>query len=303
MPIPDYQQFMLPLMQFASNGQEFRLSAAIDAVADQLGLSASDRAEPLPSGTQTKVVNRVSWACIYLAKAGLLDRISRGNYRISEAGRQLLSRKPAQIDNKVLSQYPAFNEFKSLRATKGKAERELDEDDNGTDTPEDLVEKGYAQLRRALASDLLEKVKHCSPRFFERLVVDLLVAMGYGGTRRDAGKAVGQVGDGGIDGIIKEDKLGLDAVYIQAKRWEGPVGRPVAQGFSGSLDGHRARKGVLITTSRFTDDAREYVERIEKKIVLIDGEELAQLMIDHGIGVADMATYALKRVDADYFEE
>jgi restriction system protein len=202
-----------------------------------------------------------------------------------------------------LTKYPTFNEFKALRATRAKTPDVADETDDAAATPEDLVEKGYEQLRRTLASDLLEKVKSCSPRFFERLVVDLLVAMGYGGSRQDAGKAVGQARDGGIDGIIKEDKLGLDAVYIQAKRWEQPVGRPVVQGFSGSLDPHRARKGVFITTSRFTDDAREYVDKIEKKIVLIDGEELAQLMIDHGIGVTDMATYTLKRMDTDYFEE
>lgn len=299
MPVPDYQQFMLPLLKLLSDGQEHRVSAAIEAVAEHIGLSSADRAEALPSG-QSRVINRGSWACIYLTRAGLLERTARGRYRITDAGRQLLARAPERIDNKTLANYPSFTAFRSLRGTSARA---AEDEADSAETPEDLVERGYTQLRETLAADLLDKVRSCSPRFFEQLVVELLVKMGYGGSRQDAGKAVGQSGDGGIDGIIKEDKLGLDAVYIQAKRWEAPVGRPTVQGFSGSLDGHRARKGVLITTSRFTDEARDYVERIDKKIVLIEGEELAQLMIDHGIGVADTATYTLKRLDADYFEE
>ncbi|MBC6937830.1 MAG: hypothetical protein DWB42_18655 [Chloroflexi bacterium] len=172
-----------------------------------------------------------------------------------------------------------------------------------TNTPEEILEASYQDLRTDLAKELLERVKACSPRFFEKLVVDLLLAMGYGGSRKDAGAAIGQSGDGGIDGIIKEDRLGLDIVYVQAKRWDGTVGRPVVQAFAGSLEGFRARKGVFITTSTFSKDAREYVERIEKKIVLIDGEQLAQFMIDYGIGVTEVATYTVKKADQDYFGE
>jgi restriction system protein len=182
---------------------------------------------------------------------------------------------------------------------------ESNHDDSNTDlrTPREVLESGYQELRRDLAQELLNSIKNCSPRFFEQLVVDLLVKMGYGGTRKDAGEAVGQSGDGGVDGIIKEDKLGLDAIYLQAKRWENTVGRPIVQAFAGSLDGYRAKKGVLITTSQFSPEAKDYVSRIEKKIVLIDGEELAKLMMDYGIGVATDATYEIKRLDTDYFEE
>lgn len=304
MPVPDFQQLMLPLLRLMNDGAEHRISELIDALSEQSRLTEAERNEMLPSGVQTRMQNRVSWACIHLMKAGLLERMSRGNYRLSDAGRQLLARNPDHIDIRLLNQYPAYKEFRALRTTRAVATRNgEDSAEPTTETPEDLVGRGYMQLRRTLASDLIEKAKGCSARFFEQLVVKLLVAMGYGGSLADAGKAVGQSSDGGIDGIIKEDKLGLDVVYIQAKRWEAPVGRPVVQAFSGSLDGQRARKGVLITTSRFTEDARDYVDRIDKKIVLIDGEELAQLMIDYGIGVAETETYRLKRLDVDFFEE
>ena len=307
MAIPDFQACMLPMLRLVSDGKDHRLSQVVETLTGQFGLSDVERAELLPSGHQTKIANRIQWASTHMVKAGILERPLRGVLRITESGQSLLRENPSRVDMALLDQFPAYKEFKALKGTRKRESGEEDEDPAAVETlaatPEDLVERGYAQYRSALASDLLETVKTCSPQFFERLVVELLVAMGYGGSRADAGKAVGQSGDGGIDGIIKEDKLGLDAVYLQAKRWDSPVGRPVVQGFSGSLDGHRARKGVLITTSRFTDDARQYVDRIDKKIVLLDGEELAQLMIDHGIGVADVATFTLKRMDADYFEE
>lgn len=307
MAIPDFQACMLPMLRLLSDGQPRRLSEVAETLTTQFGLSEAEKSELLPSGQQTKVTNRIYWASTHLVKAALLERPSRGVLQITPAGEALLQDGPARIDMSVLERYPKYQEFRALKGTRKRANDDdepiLTATEGHAATPEDLVEQGYTQYRRALASDLLDKVKDCSPKFFERLVVELLVAMGYGGSRADAGKAVGQAGDGGIDGIIKEDKLGLDVVYIQAKRWDGPVGRPVVQGFSGSLDGHRARKGVLITTSRFTDDAIQYVDRIDKKIVLVDGEELAQLMIDHGIGVADVSTFTLRRMDADYFEE
>jgi restriction system protein len=194
-------------------------------------------------------------------------------------------------------------EFKEFHRPSHQVEGQAETCDEVSLTPREVMEAGYLELRRGLSQELLERIKSCSPRFFERLVVDLLVAMGYGGSPKEAGEAVGQSGDGGVDGIIREDKLGLDAIYIQAKKWEGTVGRPVVQAFAGSLEGQRARKGVLITTSQFFQDARDYVTRIEKKIVLIEGDELTRLMIDHGVGVAEDASYVIKRLDIDYFDE
>lgn len=208
-----------------------------------------------------------------------------------------------RIDTKLLNQFPEFLEFKNASREEGDAKEGAVDQIDQTQTPEESLEEGYQSLRRGLGQELLERVEAASPKFFEKLVVNLLVTMGYGGSRKDAGQAVGQTGDGGIDGIIKEDRLGLDFVYIQAKRWEGPVGRPVVQGSAGSLEGRRAKRGVLITTSSFTKDAREYVNVIEKRIVLIDGENLAQLMIDYGVGANEVATYIVKKIDLDYFEE
>jgi restriction system protein len=294
MAVPDFQALMLPLLKIAGDGGDHRLSDAIEALAVQFRLSEEDRRELLPSGRQAKFDNRVGWARTYLKKAGLLESTERGKFRVAERGRQALGGNPTSIDIRFLRQFPEFVEFQ--KATK----REAEPEESGQ-TPEETLEFAYQSLTRALAQDLLERVRACSPGFFEKLVVDLLVKMGYGGTLKDAGQAVGQSGDGGIDGIIKEDKLGLDVVYIQAKRWEATVGRPTVQAFAGSLEGQRARKGVLITTSQFSPDAKDYVTRIEKKIVLIDGEQLAQLMIDHGVGVTEVVSYPVKKVDIDYF--
>jgi restriction system protein len=238
-----------------------------------------------------------------MKKAGLLESTGRGKFRINDRGLSVLRDDPPEINVKFLEQFPGFLEFH--RGSSKDDNNDLNDDAaDKTKTPEEILETSYQRLRGDLALDLLDRIMGCSPEFFEKLVVDLLVAMGYGGSRRDAGKAVGRSGDGGIDGIIKEDKLGLDAVYIQAKRWEGTVGRPAVQAFAGSLMGNRAGKGVFITTSQFTREASDYVKAIQQpKIVLIGGEELAQFMINHDIGVADVATYRVKRVDLDYFGE
>jgi restriction system protein len=291
---------MLPLLKIASDRQEHSLGEIIETLALQFGLTDADKQEILPSGRQAKFDNRVGWARTYLKKAGLVESTGRAKFRITERGLQVLKGNPVGINNRFLQQFPEFLEFQNVSRQSNRRDEEEVEPDQ---TPEEILELSYQSLRHDLAQELLERVKNSSPRFFENLVVDLLVAMGYGGSRKDAGQAVGQSGDGGIDGIIKEDKLGLDVVYVQAKRWEGTVGRPVVQAFAGSLEGQRARKGVLLTTSQFSQDARDYVSRIEKKIVLIDGEQLAQLMIDHGIGVAEVASYAVKKADLDYFEE
>ena len=300
MAIPDFQTLMLPFLRAIGDGQEHSLSELIETLAREFKLTEGERKELLPSGRQAKFDNRVGWARTYLKKAGLLESTGRGRFRVTERGLGLLRTQPSRIDAKFLLQFPEYAEFRRLVLPIDKPD---EKDDEQAQTPEEVLESSYQDLRRKLAQELIERIKECSPRFFENLVVDLLVRMGYGGSRRDAGQAVGQSGDGGIDGMIKEDKLGLDAIYIQAKRWEGTVGRPLVQAFAGSLDGQRSRKGIFITTSQFSQDAKEYVNRIEKKIVLIDGEQLAQFMIDHGIGVTELVSYTVKKVDQDYFSE
>jgi restriction system protein len=300
MPIPSFQELFSPILDLAADRKEHTLEEVEELLAAQLGLTPEEREELLPSGQSTRLHNRAGWARTHLGKAGLLERTGWGRFRITERGLQLLAEKPGRIDLRTLDRYP---EHVAFRTGSRKEEGVQPPSPDGVASPFELLDSSYQALRRALALELLEKVKSCSPNFFESLVVDLLVAMGYGGSRRDAGKAVGRSGDGGIDGIIKEDKLGLDAVFLQAKRWENVVGRPVVQAFAGSLEGHRARKGVLITTSKFTADALDYVNRIEKKIVLIDGEQLAEHMIEHNIGVTEQGTYVVKRLDQDYFEE
>lgn len=298
MAVPDYQSLMLPVLQIAGDGQEHTINEAIEGIAAYFGLTDQDRKELLPSGKQFRFDNRVHWARSYLKQAGLLENTGRGRFCITQRGLQVLRNNPPFINREFLGQFPEFKEFQARSSRVAEA---VETEQETSHTPEEILEASYQNLRNELAEELIERVKACSPRFFEKLVVDLLLAMGYGGSRKDAGKAIGQSGDGGVDGIINEDRLGLDVVYIQAKRWDGSVGRPVVQAFAGSLEGFRARKGVLITTSAFSKDAQNYVERIEKKIVLIDGEQLAQFMIDYGIGVAEVATYSVKKADLDYF--
>jgi restriction system protein len=300
MSVPTFQDIMLPLLQLTGDNQPHLLDEAIESLANSMKLSEVDRKELLPSGNQYRFDNRVGWARTYLKKAGLLTSLERGRFQITPRGLDVLKMNPTRIDRKFLQQFPEYLEFQKTSRLQENSEEETIQPNQ---TPEEILEISYQNLRHDLASDLIDRIKKCSPRFFERLVVQLLVAMGYGGSRKDAGQAIGQSGDGGVDGIIKEDKLGLDAVYVQAKRWEGTVGRPIIQAFAGSLEGQRARKGILITTSQFSQEARDYVTRIEKRIVLIDGEQLAQLMIDHGIGVNEVATYSVRKIDLDYFGE
>ncbi len=298
MAIPDYQSIMLPLLELAADGSEHSLRESIETLADQLGLSGEERRELLPSGRQPTFDNRVGWARTYMKKAGLLESTKRGYFRITKRGLDVLAKQPSQIGNAFLRQFPEFVEFQTPQQREQEQEQpELD----GMTTPEEEIESAYQKLRESLSAEVLAAIKDCPPAFFEQLVVDLLVKMGYGGTRKDAGQAIGRSGDGGIDGIIKEDRLGLDIVYVQAKKWDNTVGRPEIQRFAGALQGQRARRGVFITTSGFSAAAKDYVSRIDIKIVLIDGETLAQLMLDFDIGVTTVATYALKRIDSDYF--
>lgn len=300
MAIPDYQSIMLPLLKFASDKREHSIQNAIEDLASFFKVSEAELQELLPSGQQKIFDNRVGWARTYLKKAGLLDSSKRGVFTITEKGLEVFKSNPPKINVAFLRQYPEFVEFQTVK--KGSKEIE-DGEVSVQQTPEESLEYGYQKLRQALAQDLLGKIKSCSAMFFEKLVVELLVKMGYGGSRRDAGQAIGKSGDEGIDGIIKEDKLGLDVIYIQAKKWDGAVGRPEIMKFVGALQGQHARKGIFITTSYFTDDAMQYARKIDSKIILIDGDELSKLMIDHDIGVAQMASYDIKRIDSDYFSE
>ena len=303
MPIPDYRDIMLPLLTLAADGEEHYLPQARDVLADQLVVSGDERRKTLPSRNQAVFDNRVGWAKSYLKHAGLIENLKRGYFRITERGLAALEQKPKKINSAFLSQYPEFQAFRQRsRKTPIPTHDETGNCDDDA-TPDEAMDNAYQTLRSQLSQELLEQVKSCSPAFFERMVVDLLLQMGYGGSRIDAGSAIGGSGDGGIDGIIKEDKLGLEVVYIQAKRWEDTVGRPEIQKFAGALQGHRAKKGVFITTSSFTRDAKDYASMIDTRIVLVDGDLLAELMIDHNVGVSPKSTYEIKRMDSDYFIE
>ena len=303
--IPDYQTLMLPLLKFVSDGQEHKYRDIIEYLAIEFNVTDEERKELLASGNQAIFDNRVGWAKTYLKKAGLLDSPKRATFVITDIGRQTLSKNPDRIDAKYLRQFPAFLEFQNASRNDNESEEEIASIEIHEQTPEENLDKAYQRIRKSLASELLNKVIELSPAFFERLVVELLVKMGYGGSIKDAGKAMGKSGDEGIDGTIKEDKLGLDIIYIQAKRWKigNVVGRPEIQKFVGALAGQGAKKGIFITTSNFTKEALDYTPRNETKIVLIDGEQLAQLMIDYSLGCTTQQTYELKKLDGDYFGE
>lgn len=319
MAIPDYQTLMLPLLKLASDGQLHAVRDSVNHLADQFALTEDERQMLFASGSEL-FAGRVGWARTYLKQAGLLAAPRRGTFKITDVGSALLATNPQRIDNKTLLQYPSFVQFTT------RAKDVSDETGAATSpplspaalsgpinesprlfaateqTPEEAMASADRRLRESLEAEVLERVKQVSPAFFERLVIDVLVAMGYGGTRADAGRAIGKSGDGGIDGIINEDRLGLDVIYVQAKRWDGTVGRPEIQKFAGALQGQRATKGVFITTSTFTREAREFAGSIASKIILLDGERLAALMVEHDVGVARIGSYVLKRLDNDYFD-
>lgn len=303
MPIPPFQDLFLPFLQYVADGQIHSKQDVAEHLAEQFRLTPQELAELLPSGRQARFDNRVAWAKSLLGKALTIEHTGRNRFRITQRGIDLLASNPPRIDNRTLSQYPEFQVFRGQHddLDEQQPEQSLLVGESLAQTPEEQLESAYQSIREQLGQALIAQVMQCSPEFFEQLVVDLLLAMGYGGSRRDAGEAVGKTADGGIDGIIKEDRLGLDVVYLQAKRWEGTVGSPVVRDFVGSLVGHAANKGVLITTSKFSRDAEEYAKRIPQKVVLIDGARLANLMMDFSVGVSNVATYAIKRLDIDYF--
>lgn len=300
MAVPDFQTWFLPLLKRLSDGKPHRIADLQRQLAQDLQLSEDDLKASLPSGRALTYKNRLGWARTYLNKAGLIESPKRGEWQITDRGQAVLAQNLDRLNVRFLKQFPEFLEFHQHKPS---ATVTPSSDDGSETTPEEQLEQAYEALRENAEQELLQKIMSASPEFFERLVVALLLKMGYGGSREDAGRTIGGSGDGGVDGVINEDKLGLDVVYIQAKRWENTVGRPVVQGFAGSLEGVRARKGVFITTSSFSNGAREFVRNIEKRIVLVDGKQLANLMFDHDIGLSTSATYQVKRVDTDYFEE
>ena len=301
MAIPDFQSLMLPLMRYCADEKEHSISETTDALAELFKLTEIERKALLPSGVQEVFRNRIAWAKSHLKMAGLLASPKRGIYKITERGLEVVKKNPSNINLKFLSQFSEYLAFRNTHRKPPESTEETEHDQHNT--PEEDLESAHEKIRDSLASEVMEKIRTCSPSFFERLVVDVIVKMGYGGTRQDAGKAIGRSGDGGVDGIIKEDKLGLDTIFIQAKRWENTVGRPEIQKFVGALTGQKAKKGLFISTSDFSREAIDYVSRIDTKIVLIDGETLAQLMIDHNVGVSTINTYELKKIDQDYFAE
>ena len=303
MPIPKYDEMMLPVLRILGDGAEHSQRELADNIADHFKLTPHERAERLPKVKATYLRHRPGWAGFSLRRAGLAESPRTGTLQIANEGRTFLASNPSQLRAADLKRFPAYAAFLEETKKTTEAERTTATDLLPSETSEEIIENGYAILRTQLASELLVQVKKASPTFFEQLVVDLLLKMGYGGSRAEAGRATRPTADGGVDGVINEDRLGLDAVFVQAKRWENSVGEPQLRDFVGALHAHRARKGAFMTTSSFSDSARRYVEKVDFKISLIDGRKLAELMIDFGVGVSLAHTYEIKKVDSDYFEE
>lgn len=300
MAIPDFQSIMRPMLEHLADGKVHKNRETNEFLAEHFQLSEEELSEMLPSGYARLFDNRIGWAKTHLKGAGLIESPARAKYRITQRGLDALSQTDQPINLAYLKQFDEYKEFQSISKNEKPKEPDTSTDEL---TPLEHIEIGYQNVKKELELELIKKVKSVSPAFFERVVVELLVAMGYGGSRKDAGQIFGKSGDGGIDGVIKQDRLGLDVIYLQAKRWEGTVGRPEIQKFAGALQGQRAKKGIFLTTSGFSAEATQYASSIDSRIVLIDGETLAGLMIDAGIGVSKVATYDVKRLDSDYFEE
>lgn len=303
MAVPDFQTIMRPLLVGVSDGNDHEMASIRASVAAHFGLSDDDLAEELPSGRSKTFNNRVGWATTYLYRTGLLERPRRSTYRMTDRGRAVLLAEPDRVDLKVLSRFPELQEFRQPRNDSAPQSRPDATSEADARTPEEQIDSAYRALSSALAADLLDRIHEQSPGFFEQLVLDVLHAMGYGGSHDHAVEKLGQSGDAGVDGVIREDELGLDLIYVQAKRWKDPVGRPEIQKFFGALHGQRATKGVFITTSRFSADAATYAENVTPRVILVDGAHLTRLMISYGVGVSPAKTYVLKRADLDYFAD
>ena len=306
MAIPDFQSILHPLFLLFGDEKEHTRRELIERLANEFDLSDKDLKELLPSGRQPIFSNRVSWAITHLKIAKLIENTRRGVLQLTSRGKDLIEKKPVKIDKKFLMQFPEYAERRESyrRNSPKKAEvTQIQDEIEDSTTPEEQIEEAFENLNNNLSVEILSLLKESGFTFFEKIVIEVLLAMGYGGSRKDAGEAIGKIGDEGIDGIIKEDRLGLDIIYIQAKKWGNTVSRPEIQKFAGALQGKRARKGIFITTSDFSKGAQEYVESIESKIILIDGKRLAQLMIDFNVGLSTEAIYELKKIDSDYFSE
>jgi restriction system protein len=309
MPVPEFNEIKAPAMQFFADGKPHKLAEVFEVLAEHFNLTQDEQNELLPSGTQRRWNNRANWACYDLFRAGLLDRPRKGLYVITELGKKVAAEKPAFIDREYLMKFPSFAQFAEAKGKNKSADSVTEEDTDGGEaitskTPEEIIEAAYRTLQTSLKSELLAIVKKMDAFRFEQLVLDLLVAMGYGGSKEEAARVTKASGDEGIDGVINEDRLGLDVIYVQAKKWtDATVGRPDIQSFVGALAGKQAQKGIYITTSAFAETARAYAKSISQKVILIDGNRLADLMIEHNIGVASAHSYELKRIDSDYFEE
>lgn len=302
--IPTYEECMLPLLKLLRDGEVHKLNDVIQNLEEEFSLTEEEKRELLPSGKQAIFRNRVGWAKTYMKKAGLLETPKRAQMKISSRGIELLRSNPENLDSHSLMQFPEFIEFQLPKKKDSNSnEKSVKVDPVSSQTPEETLEYAYQELKEKLAIELINTVKEASPQFFENLVIDLLLRMGYGGSRKEAGETLGKSGDGGIDGIIKEDRLGLDIIYVQAKRWENPVPVREIRDFAGALLSKKARKGIFLTTSSFPKSAKEFVEKIEHKIILIDGERLADLMIENNVGLSVAEVYEVKRIDTDYFEE
>jgi restriction system protein len=306
MSVPDYQSLMLPVLTAFAQG-EARIGSVVDALSTKLGLTPEDRAELLPSGKQTLFSNRVHWAKTYLSKAGLIESTRRAHFKITPRGLQVLESHPVRIDNRFLGQFPEFQHFVERSAADASDEQQsitaASVSERG-ETPDEVMRAAHRQIEETLAQDLLDRIQKAPADFFERLMVNLLLKMGFGGSVADAGRALGRSGDGGVDGVIDQDALGLDRIYIQAKRYAtgNNIGPSAIRDFFGSLDRHKAAKGLFVTTSAFSSSARETAEFLSKRIVLIDGEQLSRLMIRHDVGCRVEEVLAIKKIDEDFFD-
>jgi len=305
MSIPDYQSLMLPVLVASAKG-EVRIGPVAEELANQHGLSPEERSELLPSGKQTVITNRVHWAKLYLSKSQLVETTRRGYFRITERGRKVLQSSPPKIDNKFLDQFEEFRQFRERSITTRETEGETPVGGSADqkETPDETMRMSYRQIEDALIHDLLDRMRQAPPDFFERLMVNLLISMGYGGSTENAGRTLGRSGDDGVDGVIDQDALGLDRVYIQAKRYAvgNNIGPGAIRDFFGSLDRHKATKGLFVTTSSFSASAKETAEHLSKRIVLVDGDQLARLMIRHNVGCRIEETLHIKKVDEEFFE-
>lgn len=303
MPIPDFQTLMLPVLRLLAANGRMHVREIRYAMADQFNLTADEREELLPSGRQRRISNRVGWAITDLVQAGVLVRPIRGEVEITDKGREVLASNPDGLTRQYLLRFPEFAEYQQRSRAASDHEGERSQQSEESRSPAEQIDDAYSEIRRSLAAELIATLREKSPAFFERIVIDLLLAMGYGGSRPEAAESLGRSGDGGVDGVISEDRLGLDNIYVQAKRYAGSVGSAEVREFAGSLMGQRSKKGVFLTTGTFSAEARNYVKTIDTRIVLIDGEALANHMIDYGIGVAESSRYVIHRIDNDYFDE